>query len=93
MIKFLGENWYIDINEIEKTVSLDSSYLEVLDSGSTEPQISVTRYEIIKSLIEVLLTEREELDDNLGIHGSKNLTIPFKIAFNTLLINNILKNL
>ena len=75
MIKFLGENWYIDINEIEKTVSLDSSYLEVLDSGSTEPQISVTRYEIIKSLIEVLLTEREELDDNLGIHGSKNLTI------------------
>ena len=93
MIKFLGENWYIDINEIEKTVSLDSSYLEVLDSGSTEPQISVTRYEIIKSLIEVLLTEREELDDNLGIHGSKNLTIPFKIAFNTLLKNNILKNL
>ena len=93
MIKFLVENWYIDINEIEKTVSLDSSYLEVPDSGSTEPQISVTRYEIIKSLIEVLLTEREELDDNLGIHGSKNLTIPFKIAFNTLLINNILKNL
>jgi hypothetical protein len=93
MIKFLGENWYIDINEIEKTVSLDSSFLEVSDSGSTEPQISVTRYEIIKSLIEVLLTEREELDDNLGIHGSKNLTIPFKIAFNTLLINNILKNL
>ena len=93
MLKFLGENWYIDINEIEKAKTLDSSFLTFTDSGSTEPQISVTKYEIIKSLIEVLLTEREEVDENLGIHGSKNLTIPFKFAFNTLLINNILKNL
>jgi hypothetical protein len=53
----------------------------------------VTRYETFKSLLEVILTEREELDEDLGIHGAKNLTIPFKISFNTLLINKILKKL
>ncbi len=64
-------------------------------SGETEneQQISVTRYDTFKNLIEVVLTEREELDENLGVHAAKNLTIPFKIAFNTLLINKIIKTL
>jgi hypothetical protein len=94
MLKFLGENYYLDVSELERQVSMESSTLPViLESGSTEQQISVTRYEIFKSLIDVVLTEREEIDENLGIHGAKNLTIPFKIAFNTLLINNILQKL
>lgn len=94
MLKFLGENYYLDISELERQVSFESSILPpITESGSTEQQISVTRYEMFKGLIDVILTEREELDDNLGIHGAKNLTIPFKIAFNTLLINNILQKL
>lgn len=94
MLKFLGENYYLDINELEKQISYEKSVLPLTsDTETSELQISVTRYETFKSLIEVLLTEREELDESLGIHGSKNLTIPFKISFNTLLINNILKKL
>lgn len=95
MLKFLGENYYLDLNELERQVSYEKSFLPII-SGETEgseQQISVTRYDTFKSLIEVLLTEREELDESLGIHGAKDLTIPFKIAFNTLLINNILKTL
>jgi len=94
MLKFLGENYYLDINELERQVSYEKSILPF--SGTPEPgdqQISVTRYESFKTLVEVILTEREELDEGLGMHASKNLTIPFKIAFNTLLINNILKTL
>jgi len=93
MLQFLGENYYLDIDELEKQVSYEKSVLPVV-SGETETpeqQISVTRYDTFKSLIEVLLTEREELDESLGIHGAKDLTIPFKISFNTLLINKILK--
>jgi hypothetical protein len=46
----------------------------------------------IKMMLEVVLTEREEMDDNLGIRGSsKSLSIPFKIAFNTLLRHGIIK--
>jgi hypothetical protein len=94
MLKFLGENYYLDINELEKQVSYEKSVLPITgDTENSEQQISVTRYDTFKSLIEVLLTEREELDESLGIHGAKDLTIPFKIAFNTLLINNILKTL
>jgi transcription termination factor NusB len=94
MLNFLGENYYIDVDELETQVSLVNSKLPMV-SGETEneQQISVTRYETFKSLIEVVLTEREELDENLGIHSAKNLTIPFKIAFNTLLINKIIKTL
>ena len=96
MLNFLGENYYIDVNEFEDQVSLiNSKYYSPPASGETEneQQISITRYETFKSLIEVILTEREELDENLGIHSAKNLTIPFKIAFNTLLMNKIIKTL
>ncbi len=94
MLEFLGENYYLDISELERQVSFENSSLPPLtESGNTEQQISVTRYEMFKVLIDVVLTEREEIDENLGIHGAKNLTIPFKIAFNTLLINNILQKL
>ena len=96
MLKFLGENYYLDINELEKQVSYEKSVLPVTSSGDTEypeQQISVTRFETFKSLIEVILTEREDLDESLGAHAGKDLSTPFKIAFNTLLINNILKTL
>ena len=96
MLTFLGENYYLDISELERQVSYEKSVLPLTVSGETdspEQQISVTRYDTFKSLIEVLLTEREELDESLGLHGAKDLTIPFKIAFNTLLINHILKKL
>lgn len=94
MLNFLGENYYIDVDQLEKQVSSEKSVIPtVTESGDTEQQISVTRYDIFKNLIDVVLTEREELDESLGIHGAKDLSIPFKIAFNTLLINNILKTL
>jgi hypothetical protein len=94
MLDFLGDKYYIDVNELEVQVSMVNSKLPQI-SGETEneQQISVTRYDTFKSLIEVVLTEREELDENLGIHSAKNLTIPFKIAFNTLLMNKIIKKL
>ena len=65
MLKFLGENYYLDINELERQVSYEKSMLPII-SGETEnpeQQISVTRFETFKSLIEVILTEREELDE------------------------------
>lgn len=90
MLTFLGENYYIDLDELESRVNLSG---EFIPSGETEQQISVVRFDMYKNLIEVILTEREEMDENLGIHNSNSLTIPFKIAFNTLLINKILKTI
>jgi hypothetical protein len=96
MLTFLGENYYLDIDELERQVSYEKSILPISLSGETElpdQQISVTRFETFKGLIDVILTEREDLDEGLGAHAGKDLSIPFKISFNTLLINNILKTL
>jgi len=37
-----------------------------------------------------VLGEFDEQDENLGVFSSKNTTISFKIAFNTLIKNQIL---
>ena len=86
MIAFLGENYYIDVDELENQVSLSNSKVLPLSGETETEQISVTRYETFKLLLDVVLSEREEVDENLGLHGAKALTIPFKLSFNTLLI-------
>jgi hypothetical protein len=74
------------LNEIEKAVNL-----EVVPSsgGTSEQQIKYVKYEMIKMMMEVLMTEREETDEMLGPKSST--TIPFKLSFNTLLNENIIK--
>jgi len=93
MLEFLGEQYYIDIQEIDNKIAIQSTLESMEVDGKNEPQISAPKWEVYKNLIDVVLSEREELDENLGIHSSKNLSIPFKFAFNTLLINNIIKKL
>jgi len=91
MIAFLGENYYIDVDELENQVSLSNSKVLPLSGETETEQISVTRYETFKLLLYVVLSEREEVDENLELHGAKALTIPFKLSFNTLLLNKIIK--
>jgi len=62
-------------------------------SGSSEQTINLVSFEVVKMMLEILMTEREEVDDNLGVHSTKNLSIPFKLAFNTLLKHKILKHI
>lgn len=93
MLEFLGEQYYIDVQEIDNKIAIPSTLESIEIDGQNEPQISVSKWEVYKNLIDVILSEREELDENLGIHSAKNLSIPFKFAFNTLLINNIIKKL
>ncbi len=80
MIKFLGEHYFLDLDAIE-------DYIEVppnsASTENTENTISVTKYEMVKMLMEVLMTEKEEVDETLGNKAS--VSIPFKIAFNTLI--------
>ena len=89
MINIFGKNYYIDMNTLESFIQIDKP---VTVTGDTET-FSVIKFEMMKTFIEVILTEREEIDDNLGTYSTKNLSIPFKIAFNTLLVYNILKEI
>ena len=103
MLQFLEENYYVDFIALEKEVNIPKNEdgKELTTEKETEKtsedkftqHISVVKFETIKMMLEVVLTEREEIDDNLGIRAgtSKSLSIPFKIAFNTLLRHGIIK--
>jgi len=91
MLKVLGENYYLDIDKIDAYVQIEE---KVSSSGETEgTAISIIKYETIKLMLEIIMDEQEEIDDKLGIKGISQLSIPFKLAFNTLLYKNLLNKL
>ena len=86
MIKVLGENYYIDLDKVEEY--LDMSSQEEDDetmSGSTEMKITIVKFEMVKMLMDTILTEHEEIDEKLAMKSSTNTSIPFRLAFNSLL--------
>lgn len=100
MIEVLGNTYYMDLNELEKFVELpDEEVTKELEEGveieeDTKGQrFSIIKFEIVKTMIEVVLTEREEFDENLGSYQATKTSIPFRLAFNTLLRHNIIKSL
>lgn len=82
MLKVLGENYYLDLDAIDKYVIIPNQ------SGNTDYNISVVKYELVKIMTEILVTENEEVDEKLG--DKSDLSIPFKLAFNTLLNKKLL---
>jgi len=90
MIEVLGEMYYIDLDEVTETINIPSYESS---TGDTEQTINLVSFEIIKMMLEIIMIEKEEIDNNLGVHSTKDLSIPFKIAFNTLLKHQILKHL
>jgi len=89
MLDVLGELYYIDLDSVSNTIDMSDDNF----SGETEQTINLVSFEVIKMMLEIIMTEREEIDNNLGVHNTKNLSIPFRIAFNTLLKHQILKHL
>jgi len=90
MLEVFGHTYYIDLDSINDTINIVD---DLPLSGGSEQTINIVSFEIIKMLLEIVMTEREEVDENLGIYSTKNLSIPFKFAFNTLLKHNIIKHL
>ena len=85
MLKILNEHYYLDLDRMEELVNLPN----YSDSGSSEQHISVVKYDMLKVMVDVLLSESEEVDEALGPKSSE-LSIPFKLAFNTLINKKII---
>jgi hypothetical protein len=79
MFKIFNETYFVDIDEIEKYINIPSP------TGGTEIHVNVVKYEVVKMMMEVLMTEDDEMDESLGLKGGNGTTIPFKLAFNSLL--------
>ena len=83
----------VEFPKENKNINLEKKFSPINVVGPSKEILVIDLPITEKNLIDVILSEREELDENLGIHSAKNLSIPFKFAFNTLLINNIIKKL
>lgn len=83
MIKIFDSQYYVDIDKIDELVTIKHM------SESGDQHISIAKYEMIKTLLDVILTE-EEKDETLGL---KNASIPFKIAFNSMLYKKIINKI
>lgn len=88
MVEIFGQNYYIDIDNISKKCQTGNQVQN--EDGTTTLEINIFKYEILKTCIERVLNEFEEADEKLGEFGESNLSISFKIAFNTLIKYEIL---
>jgi hypothetical protein len=82
----------------EKPDPMDPDEMEtgeenVLTEDGFGQMIDITKWELTKAMVETVLTENNgDLDESMGIAKLETqLSIPFRISFNTLLINKILK--
>lgn len=92
MLKILGEHYYVDLDVVEKYVDMT----EVLPiettgtTGTTDTKINIIKYELVKLMLDVILTESDDIDEKLGLSSASDLSLPFKLAFNTLLNKKII---
>jgi hypothetical protein len=91
MLKILGEHYFIDLDNVEKYLDMTTETTELI-SGGTETKINVVKYEMVKLMLDVILTENDDIDEKLGLNSANNLTLPFKLAFNTLLNKKLINH-
>ena len=91
MLNVLGENYFVDFDEIEKYIDM-SDINTASFSGDSEMKINIIKFEMVKMMIEVVLSEDLDIDDKLGIKNARNISVPFKIAFNSLLNKKLINH-
>lgn len=94
MIKVLGENYFIDLDKVEEYIDMSEQATEeeILSGITPDMRINVIKFEMVKMMIDTVLTEHEEIDEKLGMKSSSNTSIPFRIAFNSLLNKKLINH-
>lgn len=89
MVEIFGKNYYIDVDGITEKCKTGNTIKNEDDTESLE--INIFKYEIIKMCLERVLNDFNEVDEEMGVFAQNDTGISFKIAFNTLIKNEILK--
>jgi hypothetical protein len=87
MVEILGKKYYIDIDSVTKKCQTGNKIKN--ENGQRTFEIDIFKYEIIKTCIERILNEFEDPEEE-NLLGDESLSTSFKIAFNTLIKNEIL---
>jgi hypothetical protein len=101
LLEIAGKKYYIDINGVSNLIKIDKidTIDDLLDTEEDSTQdtrfgqiIDVPKWEITRAMVETVLSENNQIDEGMGTQSMNNeLSIPFKLAFNTLIINKIIK--
>jgi hypothetical protein len=87
-------DFYLSIAGSKLYVDIESLMGEVIISNSDEGMhINAPKYETLRLMLDVLMSENEIVDDLLGVKSLNKATIPFKISLNTLINYNIIKEI
>ena len=88
MVEILGKYYYVDIDSITEKCKTNEPVID--EDGTQANEINIFKYEIIKMCLERILSEYQEIDEQMGAFATNEMSQSFKLAFNTLLKNEIL---
>ena len=91
LLEIGGKEYYFDVEKLSDMVKLPPTQKD--EDGNDIVHIDISKYEIYKDLLTVILTCNDVIDNKMGMHGLNSLSIPFKISFTTLLMKGIIKEL
>ena len=99
LLEICGKELYFDIDKLSDICRIEDDEEDQIEDGEIIPmenlgiQIDVTKYEMYREMIGALLMYNEQIDNKMGMIGLNSTTAPFKLAYNTLLMKGILKEL
>lgn len=106
LLEIGGKELYIDVERLSEIVRIEPDVrieknLETEESPEDEngledesvAQIDVTKYEMYREMVGTLLSYNEEIDNKMGKVALNATSVPFKLAYNTLLMKGIIKEL
>ena len=84
-----GELLYVDVDEFLNQVSIPTED----EDGNGSIEINLPRFEILKLMVDTTCSIVEDVDDKMGAVALTKLSIPYKLALNTLINYKIIKKL
>lgn len=82
---------------IRRTFDNENNLVETREfttSNDREREVNTARYEILRTMLEVVVDTGDDFDDSLGVDRAlESTTLGFKLAFNTLLNYGIIKEI
>ena len=87
-LKVGNEQLYFDVDELMSNIEMVGE-----KDGSPTVEINLPKFEFFKLMLDTTCGIIEEVDENLGVVSMNKLSIPYKLALNTLINYNIIKKL
>ena len=91
MINVLGEVYYVDLDLVEEYIGIPND-TDTMSGDTSEVKINIIKFDLVKMMLDTVLSEHDDPDETLGMKQSSSTSIPFRIAFNSLLNKKLINH-